>query len=222
MKNYLIGTSLLFGSFITPSLAEESKDIYLSIGGGIAFPSDVKANTTLGGAKYDATFPTSSTGMYSIGIGKEINDYRVEFNYSGGKVDSNSITLTTGGNGVAASLSPKLELDFKSYMVYGFKDFERDSKFTPYIGIGAGISRISAKDQTTTVAGTQYQLIGSEEDVFSYSLKAGTNYEIAENTSLYAEAAYLNLASLTVDKGTPINYDSTNIFALTAGLKFNF
>ena len=222
MKNYLIGTSLLLSSFVAPSFAEESKDIYLSIGGGIAFPSDVEGDTILGGTKYDATFPTDSTGMYSIGIGKEFNDYRLEFNYSGGKVDSDSITLTTGGNGVTATISPKLELDVKSYMLYGFKDFESNSKFTPYVGIGAGISQVTAKDQTSTVSGTRYSILGSEEDVFSYAIKGGTNYEIAENTSLYAEASYLNLASLTVDKGTPINYDSTHIFALSAGLKFNF
>ena len=117
MKSYLIGTSLLLSSFVAPSFAEESKDFYLSIGGGIAFPNDVEGDTTVSGTKYDATFPTDNTGFYSIGIGKEFNDYRVEFNYAAATVETDSVTVTTGGNGVTASISPNLESDFKSYKV---------------------------------------------------------------------------------------------------------
>ena len=95
MKNYLFGASILLSSFVSPSFAEESKDIYLSIGGGIAFPSDVEGDTTLGGTKYDATFPTDSTGMYSIGLGKEFDSFRLELNYSAATVETNSISLTT-------------------------------------------------------------------------------------------------------------------------------
>lgn len=58
MKKYLIGTSLLLCSFISPSFAEEAKNFYLSIGGGIAFPSDIEGDATLSGTKIDAKFPT--------------------------------------------------------------------------------------------------------------------------------------------------------------------
>ncbi len=224
MKNYLIGTSLLLSSFVAPSFAEESKDIYLSIGGGIAFPSDVEGDTTLGGTKYDATFPTDNTGMYSIGVGKEFDTYRVELNYSAATVETDSISLTSGGNGVTATISPNLESDAKSYMVYGFKDFENETKISPYFGVGLGFSTLSAKDQTATVAGTAYSLEGAEESVFTFALKGGVTYPIAENTSLYSEAMYQNFASYKVSEPgyETVNYDSNSFFAVTAGLKFNF
>ena len=224
MKNYLIGTSLLLSSFVAPSFAEESKDFYLSIGGGIAFPNDVEGDTTVSGTKYDATFPTDNTGLYSIGIGKEFNDYRVEFNYAAATVETDSVTVTTGGNGVTASISPNLESDVKSYMVYGFKDFENESKFSPYFGIGLGFSSLSAKDQTATVAGTALSLKGAEESVFTFALKGGVTYPIAENTSLYSEATYQNMSSYQVAEAgyETVNYDSNNFFAITAGLRFNF
>ena len=119
MKKFLIGTSFLLSSFIAPSFAEEKNNFYLSVGGGVAFPSDVEGDTTVSGTQYDAVFPTDNTGLYSIGIGKEFNDFRVEFNYAAATVDTNSITLTTGGTGVTSSISPNLESDVKSYMVYG-------------------------------------------------------------------------------------------------------
>ena len=224
MKKYLIGTSLLLSSLIAPTFAEESKSFYLSVGGGIAFPSDVEGDSTLGGTAYDASFETDNTGLFSIGFGKEFNDFRVEFNYSKATVETDSFSVTTGGNGVTASITPNLESEVSNYMLYGFKDFSNDSKFTPYAGVGIGIASLSADDQTATVAGTAYSLEGASESVFSFALKGGAAYEIADNTSIYSEATYQNFASYEVSEAgfETVNYDSTNYFAVTAGLKFYF
>ena len=51
MRNHLIGASLLLGSFIAPSIAEESKGFYLSIGGAQTFIQDVEGDTTISGTK---------------------------------------------------------------------------------------------------------------------------------------------------------------------------
>ncbi len=224
MKKLLLTTSLLLTSLAAPLLAEESKSIYLSIGGGIASPSDVEGDTTLGGTKYDATFPTDNTGFYSAALGKKFNDFRIEFNYAQADVETDSITLTTGGNGVTASISPNLEVEVKSYMFYGYKDFPNESKFTPYIGLGLGSSTFSAKDQTATVSGTRYSLKGNEESVFSYAAKGGADYEISDNTSLYSEVTYQKFASYDVTEPgyETVNYDSHDLFAVSVGLKFNF
>ena len=225
MKKLLIGTSFLLSSFIAPTtFADESKSFYLSVGGGMAFPSDVEGDSNLGGTNYDATFETDNTGLFSIGVGKEFNDFRFEINYSKATVETDSFKVTTGGTGVTASISPNLESDVNSYMIYGFKDFPNDSKFTPYAGIGLGLASLSADNQTATVAGTAYSLDGASETVFSYALKGGAAYEIADNTSIYSEATYQNFASYKVSEPgfETVNYDSTHYFAVTAGLKFNF
>ena len=191
----------------------------------MAFPRDVEGDTTLGGTKYDATFPSDNTSMYSIGVGKEFDTFRVEFNYSAATVETDSISLTSGGNGVTATISPNLESDVKSYMVYGFKDFKNETNnISPYFGVGLGFSTLSAKDQTASVAGTAYSLEGGEESVFTFALKGGITYPISENTSLYSEAMYQNLASYEVSEPgyETVNYDSNSFFAVTAGLKFNF
>ncbi len=225
MKKYLLGTTLLLSSFLTPSsIANESDGFYLSVGGGIAFPSDSEGDARLGGTLYDLKFENDNPVLFSVGFGKAFNDFRVEFNYSQATVESDSFSVTSGGTGVTASITPALESDVKTYMVYSYKDFPNETKFTPYAGLGLGIANFSAEDQTATVAGNAYEFDGADESVFTFAIKGGASYEIAENTSIYSEAMYQNFASYDISEPgfSTVNYDSTNFFAVTAGLKFNF
>ena len=212
-------------SFLAPSsIANESNGFYLSVGGGLAFPSDSEYDSALGGTSYDLKFEIDSTGLFFVGIGKESGDFRVEFNYSQATVESDSFLVISGGAEVTASITPALESDVKSYMIYGYKDFPNETKFTPYAGVGLGIASFSADNQTARVAGTSYQFKGGDESVFSFGLKGGASYEIANNTSLFSEVMYQNFASYEISKSEfeTVNYDSTNFFAVTAGLKFIF
>jgi len=229
MKKLLIGTSFLLGSLIAPTFADEindffadeKTDFYLSVGGGIAFPSDIEGDFTSGGTKYDAKFSTDDPFIYSFALGKEFKDWRLEFNYSGSTLSSNSFTVTTGGTGVTASLSPEFEVKAKSYMIYGYKDFKTsDSKTTPYFGVGLGTSNLSTENQTLSVSGTNVTLLSASESVFSYAVKGGIGYQIADNTTLYSEATYINYASFSTDANE--NYDSNNHFGITAGLRYSF
>ena len=224
MKKVLIGASLFLTSLVSPTIAEESNSFYLTAGGGVAFPSDIEGDSTISGDKYDAKFPTDSVGVYSIGVGKEFNDIRLEFNYSAATVESDSITVTSGGSGVTASFTPDLESKVKSYMIYGYKDFEGDSKLTPYVGAGLGWANLSAKDQTITLAGSDYLVDGGDENVLSFGIKAGASYEIADNTSLYSEGTYQRFSEYEVKEAgyETVNYDDTHYFAITAGLRFSF
>ena len=224
MKKYLVSTSLILSAIVAPSFAEESKDFYLKIGGGISFPSDVKGNETVSGTAYEGTFNTKNAGILSVGFGKEFNDYGLQFEYSKAQFKTDKISVTSGGVGVTGSMTPDLKADVNSYMIYGLKEFNNDSKFTPYAGIGLGLASFSANDQTVTYAGTAVSVKGADKSVFSYALRGGAEYEIADNTSIYSEATYQNFASYKVEETgyTTVNYDSTHHFAITAGLKFNF
>mgnify|MGYP001200701184 CR=1 FL=1 len=220
MKKYLIGTSLIFGSLVAgPILAEEN--FYLSIGAGKAFPSDAESSYTVGSTVYDITEETDDPGILSIGFGKKFNnDFRVEFNLSKSTVSTDSFTVTSGGSGVTGSITPALEYDVTTYMIYGLKDFPNDSKFTPYGGIGIGFASLDADDQIATIAGTAYSFTFEEESVLSYALKGGISYEIAENSSLFTELGYQHLNSY--DSAGNVNYDSNSLVGLSAGIRFSF
>ena len=222
MKKYLLGTTLLLSSFTAPStFAEESKSFYLSIGGGIAFPSDIEADQTVGGTRTDVKFTTDDPFTYSFALGKEFNDWRLEFNYSASTISSDSFTASQGGTDFTGTLSPEYEIEAKSYMIYGYKDIKNsDSNLTPYFGIGVGTSNLSQEAQIVNVSGTNVTLPSADESVFSYAVKGGVGYQIADNTSLYSEATYINYGSFTSDDN--VNYDGNNHFGITAGLRFSF
>ena len=223
MNKVLISSSLLIASLISPLNAEESKN-YLSIGGGIALPQDAEGDTTLGSSPYDFEYEFDNPAILSIGVGRKFNDFRLEFNYSKATVKSDTFSVTTGGTGVTATTSPALESDVSSYMIYGFKDFTNESKFTPYVGVGLGAGHFSAKNQTATIGGNAYQFEGGDETVFSFGLRGGVSYGLGENTSLFTEGLYQNFDSYTLH-GTGfeiVNYDSNQFFAVSAGIKFSF
>ena len=104
-------------------------------------------------------------------------------------------------------------------MLYGYKDITNETKLTPYVGIGLGTSNFNIKKQTINSGGVSGQLDAASKSVFTYGIKGGVGYKIADNTSLFSEATYLNYASFK-DGGD--NYDSNNYFGITAGLRFNF
>ncbi len=216
MKKYLIGTSLLLGTLTAPLLAEESKNLYLSIGGGVAFTSDVSGD--LEGTT--AEFETNNPLNYSFAIGKEFNEWRLEFNYSATTLSSDSMTVTTGGNSSSSDITPDYDLRANSYMIYGYKDITSESKFTPYLGAGLGISSLSTDANTYTVGGNDIEVADEQYSVFTFGVKGGVAYKIAENSSLYSEANYINYSSFTTDAN--VDYDATNSFIISAGLRFNF
>jgi len=228
-KRFLLGTSLLLGSFIAQaSFAEGSKNFYLSIGGGVAFPRDVEGDYTAGGVNYNLSNKTDNPEIYSFGIGKYFNDFRVEFNYSKLTTKTDEQTQSGGGIDVTASITPALEYKLNSYLVYGYRDFPNDSKFTPYAGLGLGVTSLSQIEKTLKVLGTNVDatldIPGTDKSVFTYAFKGGVTYDISEKIDLYSEATYQNIGSFDIPATSSItaNYDGINILAVTAGLKFNF
>ena len=227
MKKLAICTSLLCSSLIQIATAEEFKN-YLSISGGIAFPSDVEADAHLGGTAYDLKFESNNPAFFSVGLGRKFNDFRLEFNYSKATLKTKNFKAWRGihsvNTGVSASITPELESDVSSYMIYGYKDFSNASKFTPYAGIGVGFGSFSAKDQTATIAGTAYKFEGGNETVFSPGVKAGLSYKISDNTSLFSEGHYQYFLAYDISEPgfETVNYDANHFLAVTAGLKFSF
>ena len=121
---------------------------------------------------------------------------------------------------VVLPFTPDLEFKAKSYMVYCYKDISNETKFTPYFVAGLGVSNLGYDAIIVNVGGINTTLEAASETVFSYGLKGGMGYKIADNASLYTEASYINYASFTTESQE--NYDSNNSFALSAGLRFNF
>ena len=237
MTKYLVTYSLLLGSLTSPIFAEESKSFYLSIGGGINSINEVEGDLDgTGGVSFD----TDSPFQYSLAIGKEFDEWRLEFNYSATTVSSDSITVTAPGqNPVTANVNPNIEADIKSYMLFGYKDFPSDSKFSTYLGAGLGFSSFEITAANPIIGGANVPIPAIDEQLFTFGLKGGIEYEVADSTSLYAEVAYLNYAEFSFNDagggapaggggvgggggGAESEFESNNSFVVSTGLRFSF
>tara|TARA_Y100001968_G_scaffold85940_1_gene77008 strand:+ start:1451 stop:2110 length:660 start_codon:yes stop_codon:yes gene_type:complete len=219
MKKSLFATSLLLGSFSVPSFSEELNGFYLSIGGGLTNIQEVTGDTTISGTKYDLESDFENAFGYEFEFGKEIENWRIGISYAATEPKQKNITATTGGVGASASLSPKPTYDVKTIMFNVYRDFPREGKFTPYVGVGLGSTNVEMQTYTTTVAGTDVAVADDGRNLFSWDLKAGLTYDLNDTTGIYGEVIYHQTDSFDEDD---INYDGIKSINLLAGVRFNF
>ena len=195
MRKYFVISTLFLGSLTSPILTEESKSFYLSIGGGINSINELEGDLDGTGV---VSFGTDSPFQYSLGIGKEFDDWRLEFNYSATTVSRDSITVTAPGqNPVTSNINPDIEEDIKSYMLFGYKDFPSNKKFSTYLGAGLGFSTVEMAEANPIIGGANVPTPVIDEELFTVGLKGGVEYEVSDTTFLYAEVAYLNYAGFS-------------------------
>jgi len=219
MKNYFIATSLVLGSLAAPSFAGESNGFYLQIGGGITNIGEADGDTTISSTKYDIEYGIEDVFGYEVEFGKHIENWRIGVSYASSEPKVEDVTATTGGIGATASLSKKPTADVSSVMLNVYRDFPRDSKFTPYVGAGLGYTNIELQTYTTTIAGTDVAVTDDGRDLFSWDVKAGVTYDLSETTGIYGEVVYHKTDSFDEDG---INYDGISSANVMAGVKFNF
>ena len=195
------------------------------------------------------SFGTDSPFQYSLAIGKEFDDWRLEFNYSATTVSRDSITVTAlGQNPVTSNINPDIKKDIKSYMLFGYKDFPSDKKFSTYLGAGLGFSTVEMAEANPIVGGANVPTPAIDEELFTFGLKGGVEYEVTDTTSLYAEVAYLNYSEFSTAAangnananaaggegaglggggeaaaaGDDSDFNSNNSFVVSTGLRFRF
>ena len=136
-------------------------------------------------------------------------------------------------------------------MLFGYKDFPSDKKFSTYLGAGLGFSTIEMAEANPIVGGANVPTPAIDEELFTFGLKGGVEYEVSNTTSLYAEVAYLNYAEFSTAAangnanaaggegaglggggeaaaagaaaaGADSDFDSNNSFVVSTGLRFRF
>lgn len=78
-------------------------------------------------------------------------------------------------------------VEVRSIMFNGFVDFHTPSRFTPYLGLGAGYSQLIASDPAFFVDDEIYAL--------SWQAIAGIGYNLSPGTMVFLESRYFRLAS---------------------------
>jgi opacity protein-like surface antigen len=121
-------------------------------------------------------------------------------------------------------ITSKAKLDVTSIMANWFGDWNNTTRFTPYGGVGMGISFIRADDQTTGFGDVDEVLVrvgGSQKDtVFTSQVIGGVAYRIGTRSDIYVEYRRLVTSEVIFDRSGPVGSYKTHNLMLGYRKKF--
>jgi len=168
----------------------------------------------------------------SMGVGYNFTDYLradLTFDYSRGRFAgaTSSATACTGlATGQCASVDSQ-NVEQYGFMANAYVDLGTFVGFTPYVGAGAGVTRVTWKpynnDQScVSVAGnacgataaTDRTRSGTESWRFTYALMTGVSYDLSKDLKLDLGYKYSKIKS-----GNQSGFDATTMAAGAAGFQ---
>lgn len=186
-------------------------DWYVSANAAYSDPSSKLFDDGTNGAGTSKSDIDSATRFGAL-VGFEVTSaFNVELEYSIAGYDSDtSKTLGTGSRELD-TFGLDFGLDVNLLTINASYEFENDSKFTPFVKGGLGMTFYDIKGDFyvssnggNTFAGFlpasfAYEGDGSE---FAYFLGAGVSYELSDNTDLTLEYRYVDLGEVATDYDT--------------------
>ena len=160
----------------------------------------------------------------SVGVGYNITDYLrgdLTFDFTKGTFSgTTSSTAACAGLATGQCASADTQgFDQYGFMANGYVDLGTFVGFTPYVGAGAGVTRVAWKlynndVSCVSVAGnvcgatpaTDRTRIGADSWRFTYALMAGVAYDVSRNLKLDMGYKYSKISS-----GNQARFDTTSI-----------
>ncbi len=183
IRNTLTALSLATLTTLLPIKAEEkNKGIYFagSIGAGQMSEVDIAASS--GGEEFK--FETGFSG--EVGVGYDFGSFRTEFSYSTTNFDIDTVQGTEVEVGV----------DVTSFFLSAAYDFRSDKKWQPYISGSYGNSSVDLDD--TTRVGTFVVPLGDKENISTFKVKLGVNYQASDDLDVFGEIWGQGLDDFTI------------------------
>jgi len=184
------------------------------------------------GYSYDTTVGTGPTAVTTTH-----NDVAF-FDAYGNHLGSRDGGTYTGPNGpIIGQQTITASYSSQNFMVNGYYDMPQFGRFTPYVGAGAGLARItySEKRENSDCADSGgYQCAGgqvssAEVDYTktswkpAYSISVGTAYALNENLSLDVGYSFLSVAggdTINYSDGAAIDENGFSTHQVRAGLRY--
>ena len=188
---------------------------YVGVSGAIPYvtSSDVDINGRgAGEISFDNDYGVGATVGYTPGPNGNFFDnmrFEAEYFYRSNSLDSYN------NRGASTSLSGDILSD--TYMANVYYDINTHTRFTPYVGAGAGLASINLDSKTLAVDDT--------DNRFAYQLMAGIGWqpEMLLNTVLQVGYKYLDAGSpeFTNNNGTVFEHDY-QVHNIEAAARFRF
>lgn len=213
----MLGTALLFS---TSALAQEQS---------VKGYASIKAVAT----KTESNFWGNKEKFHpkgaNIAIGMKVNkNLRFEAEYGYREKSDKTEAYTEVLSQTLFDGVEKMELSTQSYMLNGYYDFHNTSRFTPYVGIGAGMAKVKydysdsydAYDSATGFyLGSDRGTYQASKTKFAYSISAGASYDIDNHLALDLGLRYVDYGSFSDADGDKYKTKSKEV---TFGLRYSF
>ncbi len=197
-------------ALLLPVAANADNGFYLGGNVGVGFPSDSEFDdaTNTNDVELDLGF----AGILSAGWQFE-NGIRLQGEFAARLNQVGEIT------GVGAGAPNDGDMNVYSLMADVIYGIPTGTKFTPYIGAGAGLARVNADSIGTTLATT----VDDDDTVFAYQAIAGVEYAIHPNLFAGVDYRYFRTGDteFTSAAATQIDGDYEN-HTVTVGLRYLF
>ena len=237
LSKSLLAAGLAFASIASPSVADvfrtsnssddSDKGFYGVFSAGFENFREVDYQTTISGNKHGGESYLGGDTVYEFGFGYDFGSVRTELTYKTQGYSFDGCIQTERGDTSCKNDTLGGSADgIKAYMASAYWDIPWqpqlfNAKFTPYIGGGIGTTII--EPDNITVDGTEYSL--DNENTFTYQIKAGVSYELAEQFDLLGEATYRKYSD--IKSGTEVanvdfNIDDISSWSFLFGARIRF
>lgn len=205
--------TILIAASVTAFLAADAlaQDTYVSGQVGLRAVENTSGDVT--GSKLDAEL---GNGLYLSGaLGQHWGNWRGELGISnrGGQLDAllgDGVDLGASGDGLTST----------ALMANVFYDFTSEGSFTPYVGVGIGMARVTADFQ-----GAGGVIDGSDSSM-AFQAIGGVSLSLSDNMSLFADMRYFKATSTDFTLTAPLGSSDVSFdydgYTLGAGIRMRF
>ncbi len=218
MKNVrLLG--LAFGLTIVMASAvasaqtdDQARDTGWYLGAGGMYHQETDADAKVGGVhdtiKYDGGWGIAGSGGYAWG-----NGFRTEGEIAYDRSELDKVT----GNGGLPGIGHLNNTDLMGNVLY---DIDTGTRFTPYVGVGAGLAIVGASDVGVLSGG---RTLTDQDEKFAYQGIAGVSAAIDRNWAVTADYRYVGTTDsrlhTSLGDSARIDNNSNNILV---GVRYTF
>lgn len=213
---------------VPTQVSEANYGLYVKGFGGVTFNGGANTDGIIGGAPESVN--TDQRAGYTLGgaVGYEFNYARfgqftpraeLELSYSRSKVDD----IFFSGNGPAKENNVSGEISTVTGFANVYLDYNTDTFFTPYAGVGLGAGRVNFD----FVYGPNVRVNQSDEGIAAQAIIGGS-FDITDAIALDVDARYQRIFDVSSQRIngagalTGIVNGDVDTFALTTGLRLSF
>ena len=189
---------------IASDIGSARMEPYIALKSGFFFASDGSLDLDDPTASHNVeTDAPLTSGVFSGALGISWATYglpvRNEFEFTYRMKADTDITTTNRTSGVAQAGTA--EISSVNFMLNSFYDFPTHSKFSPFIGLGLGVSQ-NELAVSTTLDGVSQTYESDASIGFAYSLMAGTGYRVSPRWLVDFAYRYIDSGSLRTALGS--------------------